>query len=182
MPRIQPNQNPDPKSQELLAGVKQMLGSTPNIFTTMAHSPATLGVFVGALGAMASSKLSGGLREQIALAVAGVNGCDYCASAHTVLGKMNKVAEGELAQNLQGKAADAKTQAALDFAKKIVNARGHVSDSDVQAVRAAGYSDGEIVDMVTVTCINIFTNYFNHVMDTDIDFPLVRTENSSKAA
>ena len=182
MTRIQPNLTPDIKSQELLSGVKKMLGGTPNLFTTLAHSSAALGVFVGALGALSSSKLSGGLREQIALTVAGVNGCDYCASAHTALGKMNKINEVELAQNLLAKSENAKTQAALVFARKIVEARGHVYDSDVQTIRDAGFSEGEIVDMVAVTCINIFTNYFNHIAGTEIDFPLVSTQDLAKAA
>ena len=176
MVRIQPNTNPDAKSQELLVGVKKMLGSTPNIFTTMAHSSGALGVFVGALGAMSGSKLSGGLREQIALTVAGANSCDYCASAHTALGKMNKVAEPELAINLQAKSSDGRTQAALTFARKIVDLRGHVADADVTAIRSAGYSDSEIVDIVAVVCVNIYTNYFNHVAGTSIDFPMVSSK------
>ena len=175
MPRIQPNTNPDSQSQELLASVKKMLGSTPNIFTTMAHSSATLGFFVGALGVMGNSKLSGSLREQIAVAVAGANSCDYCASAHTALGKMNKVSEQELAANLQAKSSDAKIQAALTFARKIVALRGHVTDADVTAIRVAGFSESEVVDIVTVVGINIFTNYFNHVAGTAVDFPLVST-------
>jgi uncharacterized peroxidase-related enzyme len=182
MPRIQPNAKPDAKSQELLAGVKKMLGGTPNMFTTMAQSPATLGTFVGALVALGDSKLSSGLRAQISLAVAGANGSDYCASAHTTLGKLSTVEEGELAQNLQCKSPNAKTQAALTFARKIVAERGRVSDADVQAVRSAGYSEGEIVDIVTVTAIGIFTNYFNHIAGTEVDFPLIRTVNVAKAA
>jgi len=182
MPRISPNTSPDAKSQELLGNVKQMLGSTPNVFTTLAHSSAALGMFVGALGAMGSSKLSGALREQIALTVAGANGCDYCASAHTALAKLNEVNEAELPQNLAAKSADPRTQAALTFARKIVDARGHVADADVTAVRNSGFSDSEIVDIVAVTCINIFTNYFNHVAGTDIDFPLVTTNSIAKAA
>jgi uncharacterized peroxidase-related enzyme len=181
MARIQPNKNPGPKAQLLLDGVKRMLGSTPNLFTTLAHSPAALGVFVSALGAFADSDLSPALREQIALTVAGANGCDYCASAHTALGKMNTVNENELVQNLQAGSSDHKTRAALTFARKIVDARGNVSDLDVQAVHAAGYSDSQIVDIVAVTCINIFTNYFNHVMGTEIDFPLVKTGHIAKA-
>ena len=182
MTRIQPNQSPDAKSQELLAGVKKMLGGTPNLFTTLAHSSGALGVFVGALGALSSSKLSGGLREQIALTVAGVNGCDYCASAHTALGKLNKLPEAELEQNLRSRSGDARTQAALTFAHKIVEARGRVSDTDLQTVREAGYSEGEIVDIVAVTCVNIFTNYFNHIAGTEVDFPLVSTQLLAQAA
>lgn len=182
MARIQPNAKPDAKSQAMLDTIKKKLGSTPNVFTTMAHSPATLGVFASALDALANSPLSAGLREQIGVAVAGMNGCDYCASAHTTLGKMLKVNDGELAQNLQAKSSDGKIQAALDFARKIVAARGHVADADIQAVRQAGYSEAEIVDLVTVTCVNIFTNYFNQVAGTDVDFPLVSTSSAPKAA
>lgn len=182
MARIQPNKTPDAKSQEMLNGVAKMLGSTPNIFTTLAHSPAALGFLTGALGALSASKLSPALREQLALTIAGANDCDYCASAHTALGKMNKVADGELTLALSAKSADSKTQTALAFARKVVQERGHVSDADVDGLRRAGYSEGEIVDIVAVVAINIFTNYFNHIAGTAIDFPLVKAQGSAKAA
>jgi len=175
MVRIQPNTNPDAKSQEPLAGIKQKMGKIPNIFATLAHSPAALNYFLSASGALSASKLSSALREQIALTVAGANSCDYCASAHTALGKMQKITEGELAKNLQAMSGDAKTQAALKFARKIVDLRGAVSDADLAAIRSAGYSDGEIVEIIAVVCNNIFTNYFNHVAGTAVDFPLVST-------
>ena len=182
MARIQPNKNPDAKSKELLNGVEKMLGSTPNVFTTLAHSPAALGVFVGAIGALGASKLPGGLREQLALTVASANGCDYCASAHTTLGKMNKVPEADLTLALSAKSPDSKTQVALAFARKLVIERGHVADADLDGLRRAGYSEGEIVDIVAVVGINIFTNYFNHVAETDIDFPVVKAQGAAKAA
>ena len=181
MVRIQPNTNPDAKSQEMLAGVKKMLGSTPNVFTTLAQSSTALNFYLSASGALKDSKLGGPLREQIALTVAGANSCDYCASAHTTLGKMQKIAEGELAKNLQAISGDAKTQEVLKFARKIADLRGNVTDADVNAVRAAGYSDGEIVDIVAVVAINLFTNYFNHVAGTAVDFPLVSTVNAAMA-
>ena len=179
--RIKPNPSPDAKAAELLKDVEQMFGGVPNIFSTLAHSSAALGTLVGAFGAMSSSKLSGALREQIALAIAGANGCDYCASAHSVLGKMNKLTEEQLAQSLQGRSRDPKTQEVLSFALKVASTCGRVSDADLEAVRAAGYSDEEIVDIVTLVGINIFTNYFNHVVETDIDFPLVKTTGAASA-
>ncbi len=182
MPRIQPAANPDAKSQELLTKVKEMMGSTPNVFTTMANSSATLGVFVGAIGALQDSKLTPELKEQIAVAVAGANSCNYCASAHTALGKDKKISETELAMNLQAKSDDAKTQAALTFARKIVELRGNVSDTDLAEIRAAGFNDGEVIDILTVTCVNIFSNYFNHLAETKIDFPVVTTGSVEKAA
>jgi len=182
MTRINPNTSPDAKSLELLAGVKKMLGGTPNMFTTLAHSSSSLGFAVSGFSAFNESKLSASLREQIALTVAGVNSCDYCASAHTTLGKMNKISESELSQNLCALSADARTQSALTFAKTIVDSRGLVSDQDVTQIREAGFSEGEIVDIVAVVAFNIFTNYFNHVAGTSIDFPLVSTKNLAHAA
>ncbi len=182
MSRIQIAANPDEKSQELLSKVKEMMGSTPNVFTTMANSSATLGVFVGALTALQDSKLTPELREQIAIAVAGANSCNYCASAHTALGKEKKILENELAMNLQGKSDNAKTQAALTFARKIVELRGDVSDTDLAEVRAAGFNDAEVIEILTVTCVNIFSNYFNHLAETKIDFPVVTTGAVEQAA
>jgi uncharacterized peroxidase-related enzyme len=181
MSRIKPNSTPDPKSLDLLGGVKQMLGSTPNMFTTLAHSSTSLGFAVTGFTGFGASKLSAALREQLALTVAGANGCEYCASAHTALGKMNKIADGELANNLNAKSADAKTQAALTFARKVVVARGHVADADLLAVRAADYSDAEILDIVTIVAFNTFTNYINSVAKTDVDFPVVNLSGVAKA-
>jgi uncharacterized peroxidase-related enzyme len=182
MSRIQPNATPDAKSQELLAGVQKMLGGTPNMFTTLAHSSSSLGFAVAGFTGFVASKLNGALREQLALTVAGANGCEYCASAHTALGKMNKIDAGELTNNLHAKSSDAKTQAALTFARKIVDLRGHVADADVTAVRAAGYSDADVIDIVTVVAFNTFTNYFNEVVKTKIDFPQVTLQDVAKAA
>jgi uncharacterized peroxidase-related enzyme len=175
MPRIAPNATPDPKAQELLDGVKKLLGGTPNVFTTLAHSPAALGVFVNALGAMSNSRLGAGLREQIAVAVAGASGCDYCASAHTALGAMHKIDAGELTRNLQAHSGNARVEAALAFARTVVEKRGRVSDGELEAVRRAGYSDGEIIDIVALVAVNLLTNYVNQVAGTDIDFPVVTT-------
>lgn len=180
--RIKPNTNPDAKAQEQLAGAQKALGKQYNVFTTLAHSSAALGFYLNGSAALGNTKISANLREQIALTVAGANACDYCASAHTTLGKMHKIEENELKQNLSAKSADAKTQAALAFARKIVDLRGNVSDSDLQAVRTAGYNDAEIVEIVAVVSLNIFTNYFNHVAQTEVDFPLVNTQNIGKAA
>jgi AhpD family alkylhydroperoxidase len=107
------------------------------------------------------------------LVTAGENECNYCASAHTLMGKGAGVAPAELAANLRGTSGNAKTQAALNFAKVIVAERGRVADADLAEVRAAGYSEAEITEIVATVAANIFTNYFNHIADTEVDFPLV---------
>lgn len=182
MARIEPNQKPSDDAQKQLDGVKAKLGSVPNIFQTFAHSPAVLDFYLQGSGALSKTSISAQLRESIALSVAGLNACDYCASAHTKIGEGAGLAKDELAHNLNSKSSDAKTQAALDFTAKLVKNRAHVSDADVQAVKDAGFSDGEVLEITAVVAFNIFTNYFNHVADTDVDFPPVSTESAPKAA
>lgn len=160
-------------TKSLLEGVRKALGTVPNLMSTMAHSPATLQAYLGFGQALGGGELGGRLREQIALAVAGANACEYCASAHTQLGKGQGVDERELAANLGAGSSDVRTDAALKFARAVVVKRGFVSDEDVEAVRAAGFGDGEIVEIVGVVAINVFTNYFNHVAQTENDFPRV---------
>lgn len=183
MARIQPIQpeQADDAARKLLDAVKRQLGLVPNIFKTLAQSPAVLDAYLKQMSALASGDLDPKLREQIALVAAGKNQCDYCASAHTLLGKGAGVAESELANNLKAQSTDTTTQAALSFAAAIVDQRGRVADSELAAVRQAGFSDGQVVEIIAVTCMNIFTNYFNHIADTEVDFPLVSTSSLSQA-
>lgn len=180
--RIPSNPAPSTAAQTMLDGIQKAIGATPNIFKTMAHSPATLNFYLQGSGALKETALSAAMREQLALVVAGANHCDYCASAHTAIGAKQNLTAAEMAANLSGQSGDAKTQAALSFARQIVETRGNVSDAAVEAVRAAGYSEGEILEIVTVVSFNIFTNYFNHVAGTEIDFPVVSTANVKQAA
>lgn len=163
------------KTKDLLAAVKTQMGGVPNLISTMAQSPAALAGYLGLSRGLGGGALDPKLREQIAVAVAGANACDYCASAHTMLGKKAGVSKDEIERNLAGASGDAKTAAALAFVVKIVRERGHLTDGDLAAVRAAGFSEEEIVEMVGHTAMNVFTNYFNHIARTDIDFPLVGT-------
>lgn len=169
------------KTQELLGAVKAQMGGVPNILATMAQSSAALGGFLGFAGALGEGKLSMKLREQIALTVAGANQCDYCASVHTAVGGQCGLDADELASNLNASSADEKTAAALRFSKSIVATKGNVADADLAAVRAAGFSDEEVVEIVANTALNIFTNYFNHVAGTEIDFPVVKTSAAQAA-
>lgn len=174
-PRIAPVQidNAPEKTKELLGVVKKKLGGTPNLLTTMAQSPAVLGSYLAFSDALSGASLSAALREQIAMTVAGANACEYCASAHTAIGKGLGVDKDELARNLDADSSDAKTSAALAFARKVVVSRGFVTDSDIRDIRDAGYSDAQIAEIVTTVALNLFTNYFNHVAQTEVDFPRV---------
>ena len=175
MPRLQPV-NPETatgKAKELLDGVQRAIGGTPNLLRTLAQAPAALDGYLSLSKALSGGALSAALREQIALAVAGENHCDYCASAHTQLGRGAGVAKDELAANLLGRSSDSKTEAVLTFAKAVVKERGFVDDQTVDAARAAGLGDPEIAEIIANVALNVFTNYFNHVAKTEIDFPVV---------
>lgn len=181
MTRIQPVDHATVSGQakDLLDGVKDAIGMVPNLYATLAQSPTVLDGYLSLSKALGNGILSAQLREQIALTVAGINSCDYCASAHTALGKMAGLDDQELVRNLGGNASDAKTQAALNLTAAVVRKSGNVSDHDLKDVRAAGYSEGEIVEIVANVTANIFTNYFNHVAGTDIDFPVVTKQKAA---
>ncbi len=162
-------------SQPLLDAVKKQLGVVPNLFRLVANSPAALEGYLGMSGALGKGELSAPTRERIALAVAEINGCNYCLSAHTYLGKnLAKLDDAEIAANRSGASNDIKADAAVRFAAKVTKLRGKVSSDDVAAVKAAGYSDAQIVEIVQHVALNTWTNYINEVAGTEIDFPVVQ--------
>ncbi len=161
-------------AQPLLQAVKKQLGVVPNLFRLVGNSPAALEGYLGLNGALAKGELEAPTRERIALAVAEVNGCGYCLSAHSYLGKnLAKLSDEEIALNRDGGSTDPKADAAVRFAVKVVNARGHVSDADIEDVKNAGYNDAQVIEIVTHVALNTLTNYVNEVAQTAIDFPVV---------
>jgi len=173
MPRIQPvnEATADPAAAKVLATVKKKLGKVPNLIATMANSAAVANSYLGFSQTLSTGSLSPRLREQIALVVGETNRCEYCLAAHTALGKGAGLTEAETRDARRAVASNEKDRAALQFAHKIVATRAQVTDADVQDVRRAGYTDGEIGEIVANVALNIFTNYFNHVAETEVDFP-----------
>jgi uncharacterized peroxidase-related enzyme len=178
MSRIDAVKEPQGKVKELLDAVQAQLGMTPNLMTTVARSPVALEAYLG-FNSTLSRALTAKLREQIALATAEYDGCNYCASAHTALGKLAGLTEEQTAAALGGKGGDAKSDAALRFARTVLEKRGKVSDGDLKTVRDAGFSDGNIAEIVALVALNVFTNYFNEVAKTDIDFPVVEVSRAA---
>lgn len=170
-----PSRNDAPEgSKATLDAVHQQLGVVPNLFRLIANSPSALTGFASFSGAL-SKTLDVKTRERIALAVAQVNRCDYCLSAHTYLGlNIAKISPEEIALNRNGSSGDPKADAAVRFAAKVVRERGHVSEADLGAVRMAGFQDSDIVEIVAIVAENCFTNFLNEVAKTEIDFPVVR--------
>lgn len=163
-------------SQPLLEAVNQQLGVVPNLFRLVANSPAALEGYLALSGALAKGALPAPTRERIALAVAQFNGCDYCLSAHTYLGKnLAGLDDEEMSANRDGRSNDPKANAAVRFAVAVARERGHVSEQEVRNLRLAGYDDAQIIEIVQHVALNIWTNYINAVAETDIDFPRVKS-------
>ena len=159
------------RAKELLDAVKAKLGIVPNLTRSMAVSPPVLDAYLGFSGALAHGVLPARVREQLALDVSEVNHCDYCVSAHSAIGKHAGLTDEVILGSRRGTSTDPKTDALLRFARAIVEKQGVVEDADVAAVRKAGYGDAEIAEVVAHVALNIFTNYFNNVAGTTIDFP-----------
>jgi uncharacterized peroxidase-related enzyme len=159
------------KTAELFTAVKSKLGVVPNLMRTFGQSPATLEAYLGFSGTLATGVLSAKVREQIALAVAETNACDYCLAAHSLIGKGAGLTPEAILAARRVTATDPKTDALLKFATTVVETRGLVSDDALTAVRVAGASEAEIIETVAHVALNILTNYTNHVAQTDVDFP-----------
>jgi len=159
------------KAKELLDGVQQKLKMTPNLMRTLANSPAALEAYLSFSGALSHGLLNPKLREQLALVVGEQNSCGYCVAAHSALGKMAGLTADQLVASRKGASDDTKTAAALSFARTLVEKRGHASDAELAQLKQVGFNEGEIAEIVSHVALNIFTNYFNHVAATEIDFP-----------
>lgn len=161
------------KSAELMEQARQKMGQVPNLLRVMAHSPAALQGYMSLSGTFGGSNtFSGKVREQVALVIAHDNHCTYCTNAHTAIGKMQGLTEDETVQARQGKADDPRTQAILTLARQINEAKGFVSDEQLQAAYDAGLSQAEVIELTGLVAFNIYTNLFNHVAETENDFPV----------
>ena len=183
MPRIQPlaHESATGPAKDLLDTVKAKMGGTPNLLETMAHAPAVLNSYLQFSGALGGANLPADVREQIALAVGNANKCSYCTAAHTVIGKGAGLTSEQTVAAQRGEASDPKTQAIITFALAVNEKRGWVSDEDFKSATEAGVTEAEILETVAVVTFNLLTNYLNHVIETEVDFPkvdLVETANA----
>lgn len=162
-----------PEELEALEEIRAAWGGVPQLGRVVARSlPLTRAVL--AFGAaLRRGRFTGGRAEQIAIAVANENRCPYCLAAHTAAGRALGVDERDLDLARIGHAGDPQTSAALEFAQAVVRGRGHVSDGDFAAVRAAGWSDGDIAELLGHVIVTTLTNYLHHLSHVPVDFPAV---------
>jgi uncharacterized peroxidase-related enzyme len=178
MPRIAAltDTNATPEVQAIFSAIKGKIGMVPNLYRTTAHSPSTLAALLGLGDALGRGRLTAKEREAIALTVAGVNDCDYCASAHSAISSSMKVAPEEISANLRGRSQTPRLAALLSLARSVTEKRGRIGDGDLVVARNAGLTDADIVEVIGVVVANIFTNYLNHAFATEIDFPVVHAK------
>lgn len=176
MPRLSPYPHAQAEGDRkaLMDAVKGQFGAVINMFGTVAHSPAALKSMLGSFQALGDGRIDAALGEKIAVAIANRNDCEYCLSAHTVLGTKAGESPAAMEAARTGQAADPRTQAALDFALAVVENRGHVDAGALDRLRTAGFDDEEIVEIVAHIALNLFTNYVNVVFGVDVDFPRVK--------
>jgi uncharacterized peroxidase-related enzyme len=163
-----------PAAAEVLAEVKRTLGSVPNMAKTMAHSPALLRGWLALSSALSAGVIPAPVRERLALASAEYNRCEYCLSAHTFIGsKVAKLDAEEIERARNADSSDPHIAALLALSDAIARGRGSVDETALKAARAAGVTDAEIAEVVGNLALNILTNYFNILADTDNEFPVV---------
>lgn len=169
---LQSNQAPA-ASQVLLSQIHQAFGATPNMFKAVANSPAALQSMWAAFGALGAGTLGAKLGEQVAVAIANRNQCEYCLAAHTVLGQKAGATASEMAAAQVGQSDDPRTAAALRFALKVVSERAQLSDGDVAQLHEVGFNDEQVVELMAHIALNLFTNYINVALNVPVDFPRV---------
>lgn len=177
MTRITPvlDTHASPEAAELFTAIKSKVGMVPNLYRVLAQRPAVLSALLGFGSALGKGSFDAKTHEAIALTVAKANRCDYCASAHTAISASLKVPRDEISAHLDARSSDPRLAAILVLAARIVAEKGHLTDADLAAARAAGLNDGDVVEVAANVVANILTNYINHIAQTQIDFPVVQT-------
>ncbi|MBF8740814.1 carboxymuconolactone decarboxylase family protein [Pseudomonas guariconensis] len=169
---LKPEQVPA-ESQASLDSFSKGLGFTPNMMASFAQSPIAFNAWATLLGAL-SKALDVKTRDSIGLTVSEVNGCNYCLGVHSFTAEhLAKMSADDIILARQGHANDPKRNAAVQFARKVIETRGQVNDGDLQKVREVGYTDANIMEIVALVAMYSLTNFFNNVFDPEKDFPAV---------
>lgn len=173
------NDNANTDQKALLDAVHAQLGMVPNFLRVFANSPAALKSFLGLHQIASSGTLDAPTRERIALALAQQNSCEYCVSAHTAIGRKAGLNPAEIESNRAGTSQDAKAAAAVRFARSLVEHKGEVTTAEIAAVRNAGYTESDIVEIITHVGMNLLTNILGKASRVEIDFPKVELKLAS---
>jgi len=167
------NETANTDQRSLLDAIQSQLGMVPNFLRVFAHSPDALKAFLGLYHIAGHGSLEGATRERIAVALAQQNECEYCLSAHTAIGRKAGLNGAEIEANRAGTSQDAKAAVAVGFARALVEHKGEVTHTELQAMRDAGFSEADIVEVITHVGMNVLTNILAKASRVSIDFPKV---------
>ncbi|MDA7977449.1 MAG: peroxidase-related enzyme [Pirellulales bacterium] len=175
MPRLHPIdlESAPRATQKLMANVEEQLGMVPNFIATMAHSTSVAQAYLGLGNALDQCELSQELREQVALTVSQVNGCDYCVASHSAVARSIGLTEDAVRDARNSDSPDQHLETVLRFARQVIEKRGNVSEDDLEDLRSAGCDDPAVIEILGQIVFVTFANYLNNVAQTDIDFPSV---------
>jgi len=173
------NHNANSEQKELLDAIQSQLGMVPNFLKVFANSPAALRAFLGLHGIASEGSLDAPTRERIALALAQQNACEYCVSAHTAIGRKAGLNGAEIEANRAGTSQDSKAAAAVKFAKALAEHNGEVTTAEILEVRNVGYSESDIVEIITHVGLNVLSNIIGKASQVEIDFPKVELKLAS---
>ncbi|MGO7162588.1 carboxymuconolactone decarboxylase family protein [Rhizobium johnstonii] len=161
------------ESKQTLDTFTRNIGFTPNMMAAFAQSPIAFNAWATLLVSL-SKALDVKTRDSIGLAVSEVNGCNYCLTVHSFTAEhMAKLLADDIILARKGHATDPKRDAAVQFARKVVETRGQVSDADLKEVQDVGYTDANIIEIIALVAMYSLTNFFNNVFDPEKDFPFV---------
>ena len=164
-------------SKPILDAFTKNIGFTPNMMATFAQSPIAFNSWAALLGSL-SKALDVKTRDSIGVALSEVNGCNYCLAVHSFGAKHAKMSADDIILARKGHATDPKRDAAVQFARKVIETRGKVGDADVKTVRDAGYTDANVMEIVALVAVYSLTNFFNNVFDPERDYPPVEPAGS----
>jgi len=167
------------EQRALLDAIQGRLGMVPNFLKVLANSPAALKAFLGLHGIAGAGSLSLQTRERIALALAEQNSCEYCLSAHSAIGGQAGLNGDEILTNRAGSSQDAKAAVAVRFARSLAEHKGEVTTAELVEMREAGYTDADIVEVITHVGMNILTNILGKASRVEIDFPKVALQRAA---
>jgi uncharacterized peroxidase-related enzyme len=163
----------NPEQAALLDAIQGQLGMVPNFLKVFANSPVALQAFLGLHGVANNGSLPAQTRERIAVALAQQNSCEYCLSAHTAIGRKTGLSSDEIAHNRSGHSEDAKAAVAVKLARSLVEHKGEITTAELTEAREAGYSDADVVEIITHVGMNLLTNILAKASRVDIDFPRI---------
>lgn len=170
------------RTKELFDVVQQSFGVIPNTARVMANSPAVLDSYLAFSTAMGNAGIGAKLRNQVQLNTSETNSCDYCTSILSAVAPTAGLSADDILAGRTGDSEDHRIKAAMTFANEVLEHRGKISDEQLAAVKAAGFGDGEIVEIVTSVVLGCFTNFLNNVADTELDIPQAESVEATSCA